>query len=192
MNCSNCQKEADFRYRVLEVQTLNVRSLKGYHRVQALGKFQDYGICRSCAERKLSETLEFSGEKRKHCIFSIIIIILGLLIILNKGSEDIVGFTGIFFILGGVLIEYGTVSEWLKLRKELNALTPENRIERAAWLELLDTAPKKSIDSDISYIPVREETVKMKKGDFMVMYDLIPEIVEKAWSLVNADYSKNN
>lgn len=192
MNCSNCQKEADFRYRVLEVQTLNVRSLKGYHRVQALGKFQDYGICRSCAERKLRETLEFSGEKRKHCIFSIIIIILGLLIILNKGSEDIVGFTGIFFILGGVLIEYGTVSEWLKLRKELNALTPENRIERAAWLELLDTAPKKSIDSDISYIPVREETVKMKKGDFMVMYDLIPEIVEKAWSLVNADYSKNN
>ena len=192
MNCSNCQKEADFRYRVLEVQTLNVRSLKGHHRVQALGKFQDYGICRSCAERKLRETLEFSGEKRKHCIFSIIIIILGLLIIMNKGSEDIVGFTGIFFILGGILIEYGTVSEWLKLRKELNALTPENRIERAAWLELLDTAPKKSIDSDISYIPVREETVKMKKGDFMVMYDLIPEIVEKAWSLVNADYSKNN
>ena len=192
MNCSNCQKEADFRYRVLEVQTLNVRSLKGHNRVQALGKFQDYGICRSCAERKLRETLEFSGEKRKHCIFSIIIITLGLLIILNKGSEDIVGFTGIFFILGGVMIEYGTVSEWLKLRKELNALTPENRIERAAWLELLDTAPKKSIDSDISYIPVREETVKMKKGDFMVMYDLIPEIVEKAWSLVNADYSKNN
>ena len=192
MNCSNCQKEADFRYRVLEVQTLNVRSLKDHNRVQALGKFQDYGICRSCAERKLRETLEFSGEKRKHCIFSIIIIILGLLIIMNKGSEDIVGFTGIFFILGGILIEYGTVSEWLKLRKELNALTPENRIERAAWLELLDTAPKKSIDSDISYIPVREETVKMKKGDFMVMYDLIPEIVEKAWSLVNADYSKNN
>ena len=192
MNCSNCQKEADFRYRVLEVQTLNVRSLKGHNKVQALGKFQDYGICRSCAERKLRETLEFSGEKRKHCIFSIIIIILGLLIIMNKGSEDIVGFTGIFFILGGILIEYGTVSEWLKLRKELNALTPENRIERAAWLELLDTAPKKSIDSDISYIPVREETVKMKKGDFMVMYDLIPEIVEKAWSLVNADYSKNN
>ena len=125
MNCSNCQKEADFRYRVLEVQTLNVRSLKGHNRVQALGKFQDYGICRSCAERKLREVLEFSGEKRKHCIFSIIIIILGLLIILNKGSEDIVGFTGIFFILGGILIEYGTVSEWLKLRKELNALTPE-------------------------------------------------------------------
>ncbi|MBP3240660.1 MAG: hypothetical protein J6M92_08950 [Oribacterium sp.] len=171
---------------------MNVRSLKGHHRVQALGKFQDYGICRSCAERKLREVLEFSGEKRKHCIFSIIIIILGLLIILNKGSEDIVGFTGIFFILGGVLIEYGTVSEWLKLRKELNALTPEKRIERAAWMELLDVAPKKSIDSDISYIPVREETVKMKKGDFMVMYDLIPEIVEKAWSLVNADYSKNN
>ena len=117
---------------------------------------------------------------------------MGLLIILNKGSEDIVGFTGIFFILGGILIEYGTVSEWLKLRKELNALTPEKRIERAAWMELLDVAPKKSIDSDISYIPVREETVKMKKGDFMVMYDLIPEIVEKAWSLVNADYSKNN
>ena len=192
MNCSNCQKEADFRYRVLEVQTLNVRSLKGHNRVQALGKFQDYGICRSCAERKLRETLEFSGEKRKHCIFSIIIIILGILIILNKGSEDIVGFTGIFFIMGGILIEYGTVSEWLKLRKELNALTPEKRIERAAWMELLDVAPKKSIDSDISYIPVREETVKMKKGDFMVMYDLIPEIVEKAWSLVNADYSKNN
>ncbi|MBR1855507.1 MAG: hypothetical protein IJ803_00345 [Oribacterium sp.] len=191
MNCSNCHKEADFRYRVLEVQTLNVRSLKGHHRVQALGKFQDYGICRSCAEKKLREVLEFSGEKRKHCIFSIIIIILGLLIILNKGSEDIVGFTGIFFILGGVLIEYGTVSEWLKLRKELNALTPEKRIERAAWTALLDVAPKKSIDSDISYIPVREETVKMKKGDFMVMYDLIPEIVEKAWSLVKADYSKN-
>ncbi|ETP73413.1 hypothetical protein UYO_0637 [Lachnospiraceae bacterium JC7] len=188
MNCSNCQKEADYRYRVLEIQTLHVRSLKGDNRVQALGKFQDYGICRSCAERKLKDTLDFSGERKKHCIFSIVIIVLGCLILLNMESEGLIGFTGLFFILGGVLIEYGTVSEWFRTRKELMALSSEERLKRAAWLELLATAPKKSIDSDISYIPVDKETVNMKKGDFMVMYDLIPEIVEKAWSVINADY----
>ncbi len=188
MNCSNCQKEADFSYRVLEVQTLHVRSLKGDNKVQALGNFCNYGICRSCAERKLKDTLEFSGEKKKHCIFSIVIIILGCLILLNMGSEGLIGFTGLFFILGGVLIEYGTVSEWYRMRKELMALPFDERLKRAAWLELLATAPKKSIDSDISYIPVDRETVNMKKGDFMVMYNLIPEIVEKAWSVINADY----
>ncbi len=188
MKCSNCQKEADFRYRVLEVQTLHVRSLKGDNKVQALGKFQDYGICRSCAERRLKDTLEFSGEKKKHCFLSIVIIIMGCLILLNMGSEGLIGFTGLFFILGGILIEYGTVSEWLRTRKELRALSFEKRLERAAWLELLASAPKKSVDSDLSYIPVDRETVNMKKGDFMVMYDLIPEIVEKAWSVINADY----
>ncbi|SFG13947.1 hypothetical protein [Oribacterium sp. WCC10] len=188
MNCSNCQKEADFRYRVLEVQTLHVRSLKGDNKVQALGKFQDYGICRSCAERKMRDLLEFSGEKRKHCFFSIVIIVMGCLILLNMGKEGLIGFTGLFFIIGGVMIEYGTVSEWIRIRKELMALPFEKRLERAAWQELLATAPKKSIDSDISYIPVNGETVNMKKGDFMVMYDLIPEIVEKAWSVINTDY----
>jgi len=188
MNCSNCQKDADYRYRVLEIQTLHVRSLKGDNRVQALGKFQDYGICRSCAERKLKDILDFSGERKKHSIFSIVIIVLGCLILLNMESEGLIGFTGLFFILGGVLIEYGTVSEWFRTRKELMALSFEERLKRVAWLELLATAPKKSLDSDISYIPADKETVNMKKGDFMVMYDLIPEIVEKAWSVINADY----
>ena len=190
MKCSNCQKESDYEYRVLEVQTLHVRSLKGDNRVQALGNFQDYGICRSCAERRLKDTLEFSGEKKKHCISSIVIIVLGCFILFGMGKEGLIGFTGLFFILGGILIEYGTVREWFRTRKELMALPYEKRVERAAWLELLATAPKKSIDSDLSYIPVNRETVNMKKGDFMVMYDLIPEIVEKAWSVINADYNK--
>lgn len=188
MNCNNCQKEADFRYRVLEVQTLHVRSLKGDNRVQALGKFRDYGICRSCAEGKLKDVLEFSSEKKKYCFLSIIIIITGCLILLRLGSEGITGFTGLFLILGGILIEYGTVSEWLNNRKEMLSLSAEERLKRAAWLELIATVPKKSIDSDISYIPVDSKTLNMKKGDFMVMYDLIPEIVEKAWSVINADY----
>lgn len=188
MNCSNCQKEADYRYRVLEIQTLHVRSLKGDNRVQALGRFQDFGICRSCAEMKLKDTLEFSGVRKKHCIFSSIIIILGCILLYTMGSDGLTGFTALFFILGGVLIAYGTLREWFLIKKELMALPFEERLERAAWLLLLTIAPHKSIDSDISYIPVNSKTLNMKKGDFMIMYDLIPEIVEKAWSVINADY----
>ena len=36
-----------------------------------------------------------------------------------------------------------------------------------------------------------EETLSMKKRDFMVMYELLPELVEKAWSAIEVDYSNH-
>ena len=53
--CLKCGREdAAYPFHVLEVQTLHVRDFGGEKRVQALGLFQDYAICRECAAARLA------------------------------------------------------------------------------------------------------------------------------------------
>ena len=62
-NCIHCGAgAADYPIRVLEVQTLHIREMGGERRVQALGRFQEYTICRSCAQAHL-ETILAPGKR---------------------------------------------------------------------------------------------------------------------------------
>ena len=51
--CIACGKDAKITFRALEVQTLHVRDLDREKRVQALGDFHDFAVCRECAKTKL-------------------------------------------------------------------------------------------------------------------------------------------
>jgi hypothetical protein len=52
------------------------------------------------------------------------------------------------------------------------------------------SAPRKSMDSDLSYIPITPETLSMKKGDLMAAYDLLPELAVKAYDLIHQDQTE--
>ena len=50
----------------------------------------------------------------------------------------------------------------------------------------LTSAPRKQGDEDLSYIPAEKALLPAKKGDLMVLYDLLPEIALEAWKQIEA------
>jgi excisionase family DNA binding protein len=58
MNCVKCGKEHnDYPFRVLQVQTFHVRDFGKNSRVQALGGFEEYHVCRACTEEKYAAAM---------------------------------------------------------------------------------------------------------------------------------------
>ena len=76
-----------------------------------------------------------------------------------------------------------------KTRAAYAAKSEQSALHDAAWEVLMQAVPKKSEDSDLTYIPVESSTLSMKKGDLMVMYDLLPEIAVKAYGMIRGDHN---
>ncbi len=192
MSCLKCKKVEEtasdrFPFHVLEVQTLRVRDMTGEKRVQALGRFQNYEVCRSCAEEQLEKNLSFKKTVLPSCIRFGLILILGAVIsILSRNMAYPIRFLGLAALVCGVFGIYEAVRNGKRHRRKFQAMSQKEALEEAAWEVLLQHAPKKSEDSDLSYIPVNKKTLAMKNGDLMIMYDLLPEIAVKAYDLIRS------
>lgn len=182
MNCIKCGSQTDdYKFHVLQVQTLHVRDLTGEKRVQALGDFEDHCICRECAEEKLRATLDNRREINKKVLPFLLSLVAGIVVtaVFLKGN-------GVFRLLGlgllacGVLGTIGTIQAGQKAKDRFASLPREEALAAAAWECFLEAAPKKNDINDITYIPVNQETLARKNGDLMILYDLLPEIAVQA------------
>lgn len=185
-NCIHCGTgAADYPFRVLEVQTLHIREMGGERRVQALGRFQDYAICRGCAQAHL-ETILAPGKRlmRRMLPFAAILAAGITVLALGWGQLPLV-VMGVAGILCGVVGIGSQARNGAAMRREYAALSPEEALARAAWDLLLATAPNKDGENDLTYIPVDERTMAMKNGDLMIVYDLLPAVAKKAWDILH-------
>ncbi|MDO4489994.1 MAG: hypothetical protein Q4B85_02820 [Lachnospiraceae bacterium] len=190
MSCMKCQKQENPRentydFHVLEVQTLHVRDLSGEKRVQALGRFQNFSVCRTCAEEQLKKNLSVGRTIVKGCVPFSLILLAGILIsILFRTAAMPIRFLGVAAVVCGIFGIYDTVKNGAAHGRAFRAMSSEEALEEAAWEVLQAQAPKKSEDSDLTYIPVNKKTLSMKNGDLMICYDLLPEIAVKAYDLI--------
>ncbi|MCQ2511361.1 MAG: hypothetical protein MJ116_12975 [Lachnospiraceae bacterium] len=192
MACLVCKRSEGassgmFSFHVLEVQTLKIRDMGGEKKVQALGRFQDYEVCRSCAEEQVEKNLSFSKTVLPGCIRFGLILLLGVIVsILAKEAATPIRLFGLAAFVCGLFGIYEAIRNGRKHRLDFQTMTKEEALEEAAWELLLANAPKKSEDSDLSYIPVNKKTLSMKNGDLMIAYDLLPEIALKAYDLIRS------
>ena len=192
MACLVCKRSEGassgmFSFHVLEVQTLKIRDMGGEKKVQALGRFQDYEVCRSCAEEQVEKNLSFSKTVLPSCIRFGLILLLGVIVsILAKEAATPIRLFGLAAFVCGLFGIYEAIRNGRKHRLDFQTMTIEEALEEAAWELLLANAPKKSEDSDLSYIPVNKKTLSMKNGDLMIAYDLLPEIALKAYDLIRS------
>lgn len=177
-----------YPFRVLEVQTLHVRDITGERRVQALGLFQEYGICQGCARHRLDAIREPGRELWKQLLpFAVIIVLGAVLTVIFWFGEGVLRLLGLAGLACGVLGLAGGLKSSSQRRKEYAALSDEAALDRAAWECLIDSAPKKDGENDLTYIPVNERTLAMKNGDLMIEYELLPEIAVKAYGLLHGE-----
>lgn len=194
MNCLCCKNIAadekkTYEFHVLEVQTLKVRDMQSEKRIQALGKYQDYAVCEECAKKQLEKNLSYKKTLLPGCIlFGAIFLVgvaTGLLCVTKFPAAGPVKFFALAAMICGALGIYENVRNAKRHRREFTAMSSDDAMEAAAWEVLLTHAPKKSEDSDLSYIPINKKTFKMKNGDLMNMYDLLPEIAIKAYDMIH-------
>ena len=181
VDCLKCANTAAYSFRVLEVRTLHVRDITGEKRVQALGEFCDYAVCESCATTHLTRVQHPSADTARRCAAFGIVLALGLALTagfwISGGALRLMGLSG---IICGVLGLISSVQTARKHRQTYAGLDAERAMALAAWEVLLEHAPKKSADADLTYIPVNEKNLAAKNGDLMILYDLLPEIAMQA------------
>ena len=184
--CIRCGSAAAYDFRVLEVQTLHIRDINGERRVQALGRFQDCSVCRGCAEARLREALHPGLPLVKKLLpFAVVLLFGGTMAYLCRSEVPALWICGLAGVVCGVLGLFSRIRSYLSVRRDYAAPDHEEALQKAAWDCLLDSAPKKDGDNDLTYIPVNEETLRRKNGDLMILYDLLPAVAQKAWNLLH-------
>ncbi len=190
MKCNNTDQKTKkiLPFHVLEVQTLPIRDMGGEKRVQALGKFQDFEVCEDCAREQMEKNLSLGRSILPACVGFGLVLAAGIIIsILFRSAANPIRFLGVAAMICGVFGLYETVRNGRRHRKEYQEMSEKDALYEAAWEVLLQNAPKKAEDSDLSYIPVDQKTLRMKKGDLMNVFDLLPEIAVKAYDLIRSE-----
>lgn len=187
MDCIKCGKETShYPFHVLQVLTLHVRDLKGDKRIQALGDFEDYAVCRDCAQTKLDTILNNrSALLRGLAPFAAAQILGIVLAAVTWNGEGVLRLLGLAMTVCGLLGLTGTWQRLMQKKRAFSALSPEDALHQAAWDVLLDNAPKKYDINDITYIPIDEHTLARKNGDLMLLYNLLPEIAVQAYNRIH-------
>ena len=85
----------------------------------------------------------------------------------------------------GILGIASTAKENRQRRDQYHCLSEEKALEKAAWEVAVRCADHKRGDHDLTYIPITQDTLKMKNGDLMVIYGLLPEIAVQAWNVIH-------
>ena len=185
-NCLQCNGQAAYDFRVLEVHTLHVRDLTGEKRVQALGSFQNFAVCEECAENYLANTVNPVRPAAKRCIIYIFLLLLGgVLTGIFAFTNGALRLMGLAAIICGMLGLISVIHTAMKRRAEYMALPKEKALYLSAWKCMLKAAPKKAGENDLTYIPVDSRTIEMKNGDLAIVYNLLPAVAIKAHQLIH-------
>ena len=191
MHCLNCSKPIhsnDFSFKAIEIQTFAVRDLKGESKIQALGKTVTFHVCKDCAEKQYKNDSEFKVLNIPTAKNYIYLTVCGLLIVLLSLvliKHSLLTMLGAMAIIAGSLGSYEAIKKALVLSKELKTMSEDDRLESSAWRVVLNNAPTKDGDNDITYIPINNKTKEYKPGDIMVLYNLLPELAIEAHKRIN-------
>ena len=191
MNCMKCNRQTcDFTFRALEIQTFHVRDMTRHSKIQALGEFRDFSVCRQCAQEALSRHLNIRPAVIRTVLpFSLMIAAGLILTVLFWKGEGALRLAGLGITGCGILCMIGLLQNQLKGYRLYAGMDHEEALRRCAWECAEQQAPKKDGDNDLTYIPITEETLGRKNGDLMILYDLVPEIAVEAHKRIHADTS---
>ncbi len=187
--CIHCKtSEGTYPFRVIEIQTLHVRDISGEKYVQAMGKTADYSICSSCARQYISESSSFGGKYLKRLIPAAALILFGIVYTIFQNFEiAYMRMLGPIAVLCGLLLIYAAVKEYREQKKSFEGLNGDEALKQAAWMQLIDTLPRKNEDQDITYVPVNGASKGMSIKQLSENYDLLPAIAKQ----VKAELAKN-
>ena len=195
--CIGCGRELegqDYSFHVLEVRTLPVRDLDREKKVQGLGGFRDFGVCRECAGKQLEkETGPLSSAGRRTAGFGAVLLAGAALLaadLLWLQTDRVFLMLSLAAILCGIIGVVTSLQEGGRRKAALLSMDNRSALSDCAFAVLTERAPRKDKDTDLTYIPVDAQTMKRKNGDLMILYHLLPEIAVKAYEMIHQEYHR--
>ncbi|MCR5289482.1 MAG: hypothetical protein K6E51_05775 [Treponema sp.] len=187
--CITCGKPIFYTFHTLEVHTLPVRDFAGEKKVQALGKKTDFGVCSECAKKQYDSVFNICESFFSPALPAVVLLLLGIVLTFYFWNRNFAPFkmVGMAAIFCSITVLYSKLQKSIQLKKELESVDINEALEKAAWLCVLKAVPKKYEDNDLSYIPINKKTLALKKGDLMVLYNLLPQIAVQAYDMMHAD-----
>ena len=196
MSCLECKSDSPgaINFRLLEVHTLHIRDFNGEKIIQALGDFQNYGICTACALEGVRAFLYPAKLILRKCFAFFMLILAGIILTLLLTVNDSF-MKGIFAVkaIGPLAVIVGlsgiiaNVREILRVRESVSKMNHDEAINFSAYNLVIKNAPKKYNDNDITYIPVSKETKSMSPSQLAEKYNLLSAIAVKAHELLQGE-----
>lgn len=188
LSCNNSQPE--YTFRVLEVHTLHIRDFSGERLVQALGEKRTFEVCAACVSSEMRAALYPAGRISRKCSGFVVLLLAGLgltlTVSLNPEMMNALRVIGPLAAFVGVSGTIGKVREILAHRKILAGMSESDALHFSAWQCLLNNAPKKYNDNNITYIPI-DDALKFTPEELAVQYGLLSPISRKAYELIHKE-----
>lgn len=190
MTCLQCKSDSPgaITFRVIEVHTLHIRDFNGERIIQALGELRNYEICTACALKGARAFLYPSRMIAVKCLPFMVLAVIGAVLsfalTLNAAmmiSLRVIGPIAVFAGMSGVI---GRVREILRIRDDLRRMNHDEAMRYSAYSLVIENAPKKYNDNDITYIPVNNETQSMTPSQLAEKYNLLQAISVKAHEIM--------
>lgn len=190
--CICCGSETgQLHFRALEVKTLHIRGMKGESRIQALGEIRDWSVCSACAMERLNQILLPGRSIVRHMIPLLFLLLAGTVACIwlrsDKAMINLLGPAAVFCALAAGT---STVRRKLIQRNRYRVLPHQEAMRQAAWLRLMERAPKKYGENDLTYIPVDDDSIQgMTVQQLMQEYRLLPAIAKQAFQRIKEERS---
>lgn len=191
MPCLSCSKSPDeYSFRVLEIHTLHVRDFDGERLIQSLGEEIVFSVCSACVSSEMRAVLFPAVRILKGSAGFGVLIIAGLVMTLTLSlNAELMGairIIGPLAVLTGISGIFGRVREIFSHRKILAGLRENEARKYSAWQCVINNAPKKYNDNDITYIPV-DDAMSLSPEELAVKYGLLPAISRKAYEVIHKE-----
>lgn len=184
--CIRCGAPAARTVRALEIRTLRIRGFDREHRVQAVGRELESGVCERCARESLDLSLNpFRAVQKQLAAFGAVLaagLLIGAITFLFLDGNRVFMLPGIAALICGLLGIAEAVRNANEKSRALRSMPEDEALEEAAWDVFIAGSPKKEGENDLTYIPVTDKTLQRKNGDLMVLYNLLPDIAAEAWN----------
>ena len=191
MPCLSCNKSpSEYSFRVLEIHTLHVRDFDGERLIQSLGEEIVFSVCSACVSSEMRAVLFPAVRILKGSAGFGVLIIAGLVMTLTLSlNAELMGairIIGPLAVLTGISGIFGRVREIFSHRKILAGLRENEARKYSAWQCVINNAPKKYNDNDITYIPV-DDAMSLSPEELAVKYGLLPAISRKAYEVIHKE-----
>ena len=191
MPCLSCNKfPSEYSFRVLEIHTLHVRDFDGERLIQSLGEERVFSVCAACVSSEMRAVL-FPAVRilKRSAGFGVLILaglVMTLTLSLNAELMGAIRIIGPLAVLTGISGIFGRVRDILAQRKILAGLSEDEARKYSAWQCVLNHAPQKYNDNDITYIPV-DDAMSLSPDELAVKYGLLPAISRKAYEVIHKE-----
>lgn len=183
-HCAQCGGSARYHVRLMEVRACQNPQFYEQEPMQVIGPAVELDICADCVRRQLRGDLHLLSVKEWLQLIIVVLMAVLCFAVYRSGQSAAMLPGAVCLILGSGCTFWEAIT-----RHQKYMLLPEaEKLETAAGEVAISCAERESGGEEIIYVPVTADTMKLRRDDLMIDFDLQPEASEYVWRLMHKTF----